>query len=389
MKRFKVLLLSQSVEGYQNYTRHALLLEHAVEENWQVSLVTAPTFRSICPRFTRMQGFLNIRSVGVLGWRWRRAGLDPLDTVFRMFLVVWFRPDVIHCDGHRPATLFPSLFGQLIGARVIAEWVDLFSVEGIGSIRQGGAGHFIARLDDWLERFAKKSATGVVAISTYLKERAIRDLGIPGENVALVRGGCMDINTSPSISIRREINIGFFGFEMADLEDLVSAATAVSELASKYPQLKLVVTGKDVKNLEKLLEPKVMEFVSPIGWLDFEEYPKLLEAMDLFILPMEDTPRNRAKWPMKLGDYMSVGKEIIAADVGEISVINHKFKCLRVYSSNLEMKEQLADAICALGETSWRGDKCKELAVGELSWKQCAATLFEMYTKILSGGARK
>ena len=339
--------------------------------------------------FLQNAGILFSGQLVVLGWRWRRAGLDPLDTVFRMFLVFWFRPDVIHCDGHRPATLFPALIGRLIGAKVVAEWVDLFSVDGIGSIRSGGAGRFIARLDDWLERFTKKSATGVVAISTYLKDRAIRDLGIPEENVVLVRGGCMDIDTSPSISKGREINIGFFGFEMADLGDLASAATAVSELASKYPGVQLVVTGKDVENLETMLEPKVMEFISPIGWLDFEEYPRLLAAMDLFILPMRDTPRNRAKWPMKLGDYMSVGREIIAADVGEISVISQKFECLRVYSSDLEMRQQLADAISALGETSWRGNKCKELAVSELSWEECAATLFDMYTRVLERGAQR
>jgi len=41
-------------------------------------------------------------------------------------------------------------------------------------------------------------------------------------------------------------------------------------------------------------------------------------AADVALVPYFDTPFNRARWPIKLGDYMAAGRPVVACDIGEL-----------------------------------------------------------------------
>lgn len=381
-KKDRVVLLSQSVSGFQNCIRHEHLLEASDLQDFDITLVTAPDNISMVPVEKLSSGFRKVISIGLFPWRFRRGGLDILDVLYRCYLIFRIKPNIVHCDGHRPATLFPALLAKFMGAKLVMEWVDLFSRDGIGKIRQGLIPRFAALCDEWLEIKSKRAADHLIVISTYLKHRAIFDLGIGDAKVSLVRGGCMPIaidQTERSLS-RSDKIIGFLGFELADLDDLLDALHAVVKLNTDSLSASLVITGKDIDKLDGRIPTGYDAYLIRKGWLSTEAYESLLTELDAFILPLRNDPRNCAKWPMKVGDYLSTGSAVVASNIGEIKAINDQYGCLYAYEHPSEISVILNDIFINGTHNADRVEKCIELAQGPLSWSTCAGVMLEAYS---------
>lgn len=378
----RVVLLSQSVSGFQNSIRHEHLLKASDLQDFDITLVTAPDNISIVPVVKLSNGFRKVISIGLFSWRFRRGGLDILDVLYRCYLIFRIRPTIVHCDGHRPATLFPALLAKFMGAKLVMEWVDLFSRDGIGKIRKGYFSRLAGQCDEWLEVKSKRVADHLIVISTYLKNRAICDLGINDTNVSLVRGGCMPIaidQTKRSLS-KSDKAIGFLGFELADLDDLLDALDAVVSLNTGPLSVRLVITGKDIDKLDGRIQKGYEAYLIRKGWLSAEAYEGLLTELDAFILPLRDDPRNCAKWPMKLGDYLSTGSAVVASNIGEIKAINDQYGCLYAYEHPSEISVILNDIFINGTHNASRIEECVGLAQGPLSWSTCAGVMLEAYS---------
>jgi glycosyltransferase involved in cell wall biosynthesis len=388
----KVIIFSQSVHGYQNHTRHECLLEASKHTDLDVFVVTAPDKPSLVPSWVRKERHTTITSVGVFPWRLRRGGLDIFDIFFRIILVFLIRPDVVHCDGHRPATLIPSFCGKFLGAKLVAEWVDLFSIEGIGSIRKGFFSGLIQKIDQSLEEYVKKKADHVIAISAFLYERAETVLSIPINKLSIVRGGCFselaqtkDFSKSNNPKQdKQHFQFGFLGYEKADYNDLLVCLQAVQIFRDKGFDVKLVVTGLEIKRIFSEISSVYGAAIDIKGWLSFQDYKRLLQDIDCFLVPMSKSPRNCAKWPMKLGDYLSAGKPILASNVGEISWVHSKYECLKVFENEEELSEGLDSILMNVELREELGRKAREVATGDLSWAAQSEIMTAVYTELLS-----
>ena len=269
-----------------------------------------------------------------------------------------------------------------MGAKLVMEWVDLFSRDGIGKIRKGYFSRLAAQCDEWLEVKSKRVADHLIVISTYLKNRAICDLGISDTNVSLVRGGCIPIaidQTKRSLSKSHKV-IGFLGFELADLDDLLDALDAVVKLNIGPMSVRLVITGKDIDKLDGRIPKDHEAYLIRKGWLSAEAYESLLTELDAFILPLRDDPRNCAKWPMKLGDYLSTGSAVVASNIGEIKAVNDQYGCLYAYEHPSEISVILNDIFINGTHNANRVEECVGLAQGPLSWSTCARVMLEAYS---------
>ncbi|MBW7940784.1 MAG: glycosyltransferase, partial [Candidatus Omnitrophica bacterium] len=114
-----------------------------------------------------------------------------------------------------------------------------------------------------------------------------------------------------------------------------------------------------------------------------------LSAADIHLLPLPDNLVNRARWPIKFGDYLCSGRPMVACCVGDAVEWLPRFNAGLVSSPD---PEDMAARICELlsDETLRRecGARARELACGPLSWGSLAERFLEVYEKCLGNRTR-
>jgi glycosyltransferase involved in cell wall biosynthesis len=81
---------------------------------------------------------------------------------------------------------------------------------------------------------------------------------------------------------------------------------AIKDICNKYPQVKIVFWGFINEDMSSYVPKEQLEFYS---WVDVLEYYNCLTAMDfdIGIAPLEDTPYNNSKSPLKFIEYGMLG----------------------------------------------------------------------------------
>mgnify|MGYP001244621918 FL=1 len=88
------------------------------------------------------------------------------------------------------------------------------------------------------------------------------------------------------------------------------------------PDTRLLVAGQGARGEERELARLAVRSgagptVQVLGWLPADSRPGLLAAVDAALLPVRDTPLNRAKSPMRLLDLLAAGVPVATQRVGE------------------------------------------------------------------------
>ncbi len=98
------------------------------------------------------------------------------------------------------------------------------------------------------------------------------------------------------------------------------------ELAKRGIQFRFVIVGfQQYQPLKDFFshEPYTVLFIDSADWIREDAVPKLIHeySFDVGVLPMDDTPFNRAKCAFKALEYMACGVPVVASPVGEASYI--------------------------------------------------------------------
>jgi glycosyltransferase involved in cell wall biosynthesis len=230
---------------------------------------------------------------------------------------LWHQPDVVVC-------LSPALFAAaavVARARLqrvpVVVWVqDLY---GAGSSELGT--HWAASsLLPRVERAVLRSADAVTVIHERFQTHATKQLGVPGDRVAVVRN--WSHHAIPAVAesvanIRRRQNwegrtvalhTGNMGAKQA-LENLVEAGR-VAECRNSDVQFVLVGEGSQRRMLAQL--SRGCKNVSILGPVADSAYGSLLAAADV-LLVNERPGMRETSVPSKLTSYFQSGRPIIAA----------------------------------------------------------------------------
>lgn len=115
------------------------------------------------------------------------------------------------------------------------------------------------------------------------------------------------------------------GVVYRDVNDLDVTLYAFAELVRSHPHAYLILSGYNyhAERTKKLIESLKLESnIRSVGWLSWQEYRELEDAIDVALCPGQANDYNRYRLPGKIVGYMAAGKPIICmrAGIGETLV---------------------------------------------------------------------
>jgi glycosyltransferase involved in cell wall biosynthesis len=148
-----------------------------------------------------------------------------------------------------------------------------------------------------------------------------------------------------------------------------------------------VLVGPHEESMRRWAQDRgVSEHVITTGFLQDAELPPYLHAADVGLLPFADKPLNRARFPIKLGDYLAAGLPVLTNDVGEMGRIVREEDVGEVTSSG---PRAYAAGLSRMLEHPSRLEACRRrarCAAEKMSWNAVSGELEEFYLTLRAGG---
>jgi glycosyltransferase involved in cell wall biosynthesis len=254
--------------------------------------------------------------------------LSAFTAIARLSWLVWRREsfDIIHfCNP--PDIFFPiSIFYRLLGARVIFDHHDLFP-EFVAWRYRGLPGTFLYAVARVTEFLTFRSANIVISTNESYRRIAIERGGVPAERVIVVRNGPKRDQfapVDPLLTLKRGFPYlacyaGIMGHEDGVLELLSSIRYLVHDLDRRDILFVLLGDGS--------IYSQAMALVAAWELQDVLQMPGLIHdklilrqyfcTADVLLAPEPLTPLNAHSTFIKIGEYMAMGKPIVAYDLPE------------------------------------------------------------------------
>ncbi len=384
----KILFLNHNLIGRGTFWRCLGLGRALAGLGHEVTLVTA----SDRPQF-QVREELKDGVRLVVTPRWFKPGIhdggfSPLDILYRCGWILGRKFDIIHAFAHRPNVAFPWTIARWLGrgGKYFTDWDDWWTRGGITTPRRKWA--WLDTLEAvWFEERLPRRAMGVSVASTVLRNRAL-ELGIPLEKILVVpQGSDLEaIRPEDRSECRKQLRIpsdapviNFVGFAVWDVETLLKAFSLVRR---SLPGALLQIIGYDKDGaLPRLVAASPdREAILERGQVPFDRLSLYLGAGNVQALPMADRLDNRARWPIKLGDYLASGRPVAMQDVGDGASLVRDFRLGRVTGlSPEEFARGILDLLERPEEMEAAGTRARWFAEARLRWERRAIALLEFY----------
>lgn len=258
-----------------------------------------------------------------------RSGWDLWCALRRGCFLRKFGPvDVVHCFESRPATIYPVLANRRrLGGSLFMDWNDWW---GRGGLVVENRPHWYAatmgRIETYYEEAFRKYADGHTVVSDALADRLV-SLGARRDRVLRLPNGSEPCFFQPinkqearkAMGLPLDVPILFFsGYEVLYDRDL--ALEAFRLFRREYPQALLLLTGGSGGETVKAFVRKhgLESAVIQTGYLNDQMFRQAIAAGDVCLMPFRDRIANRARFPGKVAEYLSMGKTVVTNPVGEM-----------------------------------------------------------------------
>lgn len=389
MNAMRILFIVQTRVGQGSYWRAYHFGRHLVGMGHEVALLaTAPTRRAGL-RVTREAGLTLVEAPDLFRGP-LRSGWDPWNTLHRLWWVRHARFDLVHVIEARPTAIYPARYLQWRGVPLLMDWCDWFGRGGSVEERPNPVVRAILRpVETYFEEHHRARADANLVICTTLLHKALA-LGVPASRLRLIPVGS-DPDTWQSIPLevaRRQTSlpaealiIGYVGSIFRRDAELM--ARAFDAVHAQRPGSRLVVAGYCPADLRALVQHP--EAVTQTGPLPIQALNQYLAASDIFWLPLNDSNANRGRFPLKLRDYMAIGRPTVATAVGDVPELFHEEPIGLLCKPN---PQSLAERTLELAVDPDRrrrmGQRARELAETRFHWATITLELEAYYRDILT-----
>lgn len=168
------------------------------------------------------------------------------------------------------------------------------------------------------------------------------------------------------------------------IEDIISALPLVLR---EIPNAILLIVGEGQarEKLEKLSkELKITDKVRFTGYIDHMKIPEILSIADVVVAPFKELGMTFFGSAIKIFEYLSAGKPIVATKIGQIAeILQDQYTALLVEPS---VVEEIANAIIRLARDEQLRSylaKNARIEAQKYSWDKYADQLENIYTTLL------
>jgi glycosyltransferase involved in cell wall biosynthesis len=388
----KILLLNHNLVERSTFYRAFYFGRELADCGHEVTLATVSRQNVLRPVVALREG---VRVIETPDWgvSLARTGWDPWDTAWRVARFLGERPDLVHGFDCRPVVLGPSLaLKALAHTPWISDWADWWGRGGAISLRKSWIGRVaFAPFETFLEERFRHFADQITVTSRALAERAL-GLGIARERIHFIPSGAnvRTISVLDKRSCRAELRLPsdvpiacFVGFVQYDL-GLAVRAFAVARRS--LPDALLLLVGPRNREAERLIAKLGLSgAVHSTGTLPFARVPVAMGASDVLLLPYSNTLTNRARGPIKLGDYLAAGRAVLANPVGDLVEVFQADDVGVLAPDDAEgYGTALAGLLKDLEKTARLGRTARQVAEQKYAWKQVAEKLIAVYRSATS-----
>ena len=321
----RILHIVLNSVGKGTYWRALHFARHQVRRGHAVTLIATSPTAKMGVMETEIDGVRQIQMPDLFSGS-LRSGWDLWNAVRRIsWQACHERFDVVHAYECRPTVLLPMLYAKYMQKTpIVLDWSDWFGRGGSVEERPNRLVRTILRpVETFFEEQFRNQADYTTVICSLLGEKA-RQLGIDDKSILLLPNGAetekfqpIEIETARHVLMLPKDGV-YLGYLVNIFrQDAKLLGAAFDKVQQTFPQAKLLVIGYCALDMRNFVSTP--EAIIQTGALADEKLNYYLTACDLLCLPLRDNNANRGRFPMKLSDYMAVGRPIVATAVGDIS----------------------------------------------------------------------
>lgn len=300
--------------------------------------------------------------------------------------VLFSHYDILHAfTVAQPQIGIPALISKWIRRKkLIVDWDDLW-----GGGFADEHGDLIAKILSFWETYVPRYANRMTFVSDFLGEK-IKILGLMNKAVKIPNGANLD---KIKLTIKKEAS-QLLKLNSTDKYLLCLGNTyqekglqimfyAFDSLSRYHDNLFLLLVGSvgiptSLKNIYNKNRKKIII----TGSVPYDKVLLYLSLADILILPMADNPIEKARFPIRLGDYLASGKPIVANAVGEVEHYLLKYNAGLICP--VDSAGKMADSIETIFKNHELASKLSQNALclvkKELNWQILGNQLTKLYT---------
>jgi glycosyltransferase involved in cell wall biosynthesis len=307
-----------------------------------------------------------------IGYKWLPGwGSGPIDIGWRLREILAGGYDAVYGFEYQPNVSWP-IYATLLPCRYsfFSDWCDWHS--GASNWLRGW--RLAHRVDAFFEERIRLFAKKVSVISRVLAERT-RSLGISPTNIAHIKEGidtdyCMNW---PAGDMRRHFGLPVDRPIVGATKDgdMRAIVRIFARVLAEMPEAILLMVGHPQASARELASQLgIQQSICWAGWVSDEDYPRYLACANAFVLPLADSLVNRARFPAKILDYLSVGRPLVTNNVGEVGELFTTRSVGRLVGHEEEdFAAALIDLLRDPEETQALGQEARRVMVEEWEWR--------------------
>ncbi len=380
-RKKSILFLNHNWRARATYFRNFNFARILATHGWDATVMTTSPQRSlrIVESFDRGVRVIEIPWF-LSNLRYGATGCCPYDIFRRALKMFGQRYDVYFVSDHLPNVSIPYWFAKKIhpDALFVSDWADLFTDGGVHGHLNRSITKPAHDLSHRLEYGIKRATDLCTVTSRPLLKKLINEVGVPAERALMIPSGCdTEVPPPPSREAARK-QLG-----------LPADALIIGRTTSTNYMFKAEIPAylNLWERFKKLTDRELLFYF--VGPCQQENYPQIfrsgfpvrntgrvpaakvathLAACDLFVMIEDDKPFNHFRGPIRLNDYLTVGRPLVCNSIGDhVPTLKEHHACV-IYDDFTAPNAALDKILTDASEREAMGKRARALAENELNW---------------------
>ena len=310
--------------------------------------------------------------------------------LFSLWAYVRYGFDVVHAHNPPDTLVFIAAFYKILGKRFVYDQHDL-APEMYCARFHGPRNKLVHRALVWLEQLSCRLADHIIVTNESYKAMNIERSAVAPQRVTVVRNGpdcdrLRPLPPDPTLALKENIQLVYVGvMGVQDGVDFLLRALGhlLHVLGRTDFRCLLVGDGSAMTDLENLSEELHLgKHVLFTGWLGHEQVARYLAAADICVAPEPSNPYNDRSTMIKMMEYMSVAKPIVAFDLPEHRVTAEGAAVYATPNDELDFARRIVSLMDDADRRQTMGQLGRARAESVLAWRHQQEFLLEAYGKL-------